>query len=52
MDKKEIRIKALELAVQLDLHSAMREGYSLYSSSDIVNVAKKFENYITNDGRE
>ena len=52
MDDKEIRIKALELALQLNQHSAMRDGYTLYSSSDIVNVAIKFEKYITNNGRE
>lgn len=51
MDDKEIRIKALELALQLNKHSAMREGYTLYSSSDIVVIAKKFEKYI-NNGRE
>ena len=52
MDNKEIRIKALEFALQLGQYSAMRDGYSLFSSSDIVTVAMKFEKYITNNGRE
>ena len=50
MNDKEIRIKALELALQLNKHCAMREGITLYSSRDIVLVAEEFEEYIKNGG--
>ena len=52
MNRKEIRIKCLELAVDYMNHLKQHQDAYHTEESVIIKIAEKFENYITKEEKE